>query len=77
MDLPLILSLILSIVAIAISIITLWLTSIRGPDISLLNEPTFQVSDETLNEQQIQEYTPRWMSLEQTPFVFANHGGKT
>lgn len=70
------LSLILSIVAIVLSIITLWLTEFRGPNISLLNIPKFEVNDETLSEQQIREYTPRWFHLKPVPFVFANYGGK-
>ena len=63
-------------VAIVISVVTLWLTELRGPDLSLLNDPKFEVSDENFDERQTQEYTPRWLKLETVPFLFANYGGK-
>jgi len=72
MDLPLI----LSIVAIFVSVVTLWLTEIRGPDISLLNDPKFEMNYENLKELLKQDYTPRYFGLKSTPLVFANHGGK-
>jgi len=70
------LSFILSMVAIVISIITLWLTEFRGPNLFLLNDPKSEVSDEELDEHQIQRYTPRWFKLKTVPFIFANSSGK-
>jgi hypothetical protein len=68
------LSLIISIFAIAISIITLWLSELRGPNISLLNAPEFETTDETLNKNR--RDTPMWLGLKRVAFVFANYGGK-
>jgi len=70
------LSFILSIVAIFVSIVTLWLTEIRGPDISLLNDPKFEMDYENLKGLLKQDYTPTFFGLKSAPLVFANHGGK-
>lgn len=70
------LSLVLSIVALALSILTLWLSEFRGPNLSLLNTPRFEATDEAFAEHQTKEYTPRWFRLTPVPFMFANYGGK-
>lgn len=77
MDLSLVLSIVAIVVSVSMSIITLLLTEFRGPNISLLNAPEFDVSDEYFDETQILEYTPRWFKLKPVPFVFTNHGGKS
>ena len=77
MDLALILSIVAIVVSVSMSIITLLLTEFRGPNISLLNDPEFEVNDESFAETPIQDYTPRWFHLKSVPFVFANHGGKS
>ena len=77
MDLSIFLSLILSIIAIGISIITLWLTELRGPNISLLNDPEFKTTDESFElDLESYEYTPKWFNLKSVPLIFANYGGK-
>lgn len=70
------LSLVLSIVALALSILTLWLTEFRGPNLSLLNTPRFETSDKTFEEHYNKEYTPTWFRLTTVLFMFANYGGK-
>lgn len=77
--LPMDLSLILSFLAVAISIITLWLTELRGPDISLSNTPEFKLTDEYSKSeitQLIRNYTPQWLKFNPVPFAFSNYGGK-
>jgi len=76
MDWFIVLSTVLSIVAVIVSVITLWLAELRGPDISLLSDPRFELSDENFVESQIRQYTPRWLTLRSVPLVFANYGGK-
>ena len=77
MDLSLILSIVAILVSVSMSIITLLLTEFRGPNISLLSDPEFEVSDESFAKTPIREYIPRWFHLEPISFVFANHGGKS
>jgi len=77
MDLSLILSVVAILVSVSTSIITLLLTEFRGPNISLLNDPEFEVSDESFAKTPIRDYTPRWFHLKPISFVFANHGGKS
>jgi hypothetical protein len=79
LDLSPVLSLAISLVAIFVSVITLWLSELRGPNITLLNSPEFKTSDEQFNitrRAHIQQYTPRWLDLNDVIFVFANYGGK-
>ena len=77
MNLPLILSIIAIVVSVSMSIITLLLTEFRGPNISLLNDPEFAVTDEGFSLIGRQGHTPRWFHLKKVPLVFANHGGKS
>jgi len=76
MDLSLILSIVAIAVSVSMSIITLLLTEFHGPNISLLNVPKFEVSDEKFDKELIRKYTPRWLYLHKVPLVFANYGGK-
>jgi len=69
-------SLIISILAIAISIVTLWLSELRGPNISLLSIPEFEVTDEHFDKNRYRQWTPMWFELKPVAFVFANYGGK-
>ena len=78
MDLAGFLPLIFSMVAIAVSIITFWLSEFRGPNITLLNIPEFKITDESFRRRYSSgyEYTPTWFDLAPVPFLFANYGGK-
>lgn len=77
LDFPLDPAFIISIVALAIAIITLWLTELRGPDITLVNDPEFKISDSSFNYLTSGwNYTPFWFELESVSFLFANYGGK-
>jgi hypothetical protein len=75
------LSIILSIVAIVVSVITLLLTEFQGPAISLISSPEFEVNDDSIGERMkyflSQGYIPTWLDLKPSSFVFANHGGKS
>jgi len=77
MDLAIVISVIALVVSGSISIITLLLSEFRGPNISLLNEPEFEVNDENFDETRTQDYIPYWFRLKPVSFVFANHGGKS
>lgn len=77
MDLSIILSIIAIVISVFMSTITLLLTEFRGPNISLLNVPDFEVNDESFAKTPLQDYTPRRFHLKSIPFVFANHGGKS
>jgi hypothetical protein len=72
-------AIIISITSLIISIITLWLTELRGPDISLVDTPTFLAQDKnfsnTYDLRNIQD-TPRYFRLT-VPFVYANYGKKS
>jgi hypothetical protein len=75
-------SIILSIVAIAISIITLVLAEFHGPNISVLSSPkNIEISDEGATEQFGNylrgDYMPSSLRSEPFPLVFANHGDKS
>jgi hypothetical protein len=77
------LSTLLSIAAIAVSVITLLLTQFQGPDILLINTPEFEVVEYTMDNRTRtlirQLYPPSSIDLESASaaFVFANHGGKS
>ena len=80
-ELSTIISFIGILISISISSITLWLTHFRGPDITLLKIPEFKVNDENLHQNiethLRQGYIFKWVELEPSTFVFANHGGKS
>jgi len=76
MDLSLTLSMVAIVVSVSMTIITLLLTEFRGPNISLLKIPEFQVTDENFSKEHAQEYMPRWFRPKPVQFVFANYGGK-
>jgi transcription elongation factor Elf1 len=73
------LPILLSFAAIAVSVITLLLTQFQGPDISLVSTPKFEVArnDEGTKTLLKQFLPPPLLDLEATPFIFANHGGKS
>jgi hypothetical protein len=81
MELSIVLSIIAIIVSVVMSSITLLLTEFQGPDISLVNAPKFEVNDGSTEEALMrlikQGYIPTWLESAPTPFVFANHGGKS
>jgi len=64
------------VVSVSISIITLLLTEFHGPNISLLDVPKFEVTDETFNNRYNRKWIPRWFNPKKVPLVFANYGGK-
>jgi len=72
-------SIIISFLALAISIITLWLSELRGPNISLLNAPEFKLDDKTfeVNKRRYHTWTPTCFNLQPVSLIFANYGGKT
>ena len=73
--LPLDLSLLISLIALFISIITLWLREFRGPDITLLGTPKFEFSDEGFDIKQ--NYTEPNNKNTSEINVYANVEGKS
>ena len=73
---PAVLAAIFSAIAAAVSALTLWFTSLKGPDIELVNtlSPKIQVEDTPLDR--FVEYVPRWFALEPIELVFVNNGSK-
>lgn len=80
MELSTIIAFIGILVANVISVVTLWLTHLRGPDITLLKTPEFKVNGKHLHQNietwLKQGYIIKRFELEPATFVFANHGGK-
>ena len=50
MDLSLLLSVVALVVSVVLSTITLWLTEFRGPNITFLSSPEFEVNDKAFEE---------------------------
>lgn len=46
----------------------------KGPDISLLSEPIFKLTDRSFSVSE--GYVPQWLGLSEISLVFANYGGK-
>jgi hypothetical protein len=69
-------ALIISLVALGASLITLWLTELRGPNINLVNNPKFMINDSSFTYLDSSNFTPKWFSCEPVSFLFANYGGK-
>jgi hypothetical protein len=70
------LSIVLSVTAIIVSVITLWLTEFRGPSISLLDRnPRFELEEGRYLGKKIPDYTPNYLDLKKLSLVFANYGG--
>lgn len=71
-------SFIISILAIVIAAVTLWLTELRGPNITLVNKPEFAITDRSVgfSPEINYEYTPRYLSFANASFLFSNYGGK-
>ena len=77
MDLIIDPAIIIAFVALIISISTLWLTELRGPDISLVNHPEFTINDTSIGYPYTEHTSsPKWFRLEPVSFLFANYGGK-
>lgn len=73
---PVVLAAIFSAIAAAVSTLTLWFTSLKGPDIELVNtlSPKIQVEDTPLDR--FVEYVPYWFALKPIELVFVNNGSK-
>jgi len=78
MDFSILLSIIIPIiVTIAINFVSWYLSFLRGPDLSLIDEPKFELTDEGFKQRGEMEYVPTRFELKPTSFVFANNGRKS
>jgi hypothetical protein len=72
---PAIFSAVFSAIAAAVSALTLWFTSLKGPDIDLCNIPT-KVRIENPCSEQFREYIPDWFDVAPMQLVFSNNGSR-
>jgi hypothetical protein len=70
-----VISIIIPIISLVTSVVTLLLTQFNGPDITLLNQPTFQISDKQF-AQSNPDYTPIHFRSDPVTMIFSNYGGK-
>jgi len=64
------------IVSITIALLSLWLNTLKGPDLSLIDDPKFELTDESFRHRTVLDYVPRRFELKPASFVFANTGKK-
>jgi len=72
----LVLSVIFSAIAATVSALTLWFTSLKGPDIDLVSMPNTKTYTEDIRLERFMEYIPFWFELEPIELVFANSGSR-
>ena len=73
-----ILALVVSVLSAIFSVIALWLTELRGPNIVLLAKPKkLKLTDGSFQEASNQNSTRQWFSVENFYLLFANHGGRS
>jgi len=72
---PVIFSAVFSAIAATVSALTLWFTSLKGPDIDLCNIPT-KAKIENLWSGRFGEYIPNWYDLAPMQLVFSNNGSR-
>jgi len=74
------LTLIFTASALIISLITLWFSHLKGPDIELCNQPETELEDwaETdLNNYLQNKHIPNYLNIKPVQLVFVNNGSKT
>ena len=60
------------------NLISWYFSFLRGPNLCLIDEPTFELTDESFKHHYGElEYVPRYFYLKPTSFVFANNGRKS
>jgi len=70
-----VISIIIPIISLVTSLVTLLLTQFNGPDITLLNQPTFQISDKQFAQSNL-DYIPIHFQSDPVTLIFSNYGGK-
>ena len=69
-----VISIVLSVSALLVSLVTFLYREFTGPDISLLNRPEFRLTDRSFGVSD--EYIPQWFKVADVSLVFANYGRK-
>jgi hypothetical protein len=65
--------------ALVISLITLWFTHLKGPDIELCRQPEIVIKDWTEDQLQhllLENYMPNYLDIESIQLVFVNNGSR-
>ena len=71
---PAIFSVVFSAIAATVSALTLWFTSLKGPDIDLCNIPEAKI--ENPGSERFRGYIPYWFDLAPMLLVFSNNGSR-
>lgn len=71
---PAVFSVVFSAIAATVSALTLWFTSLKGPDIDLCNIPEAKI--ENPRSERFREYIPYWFDLAPMQLVFSNNGSR-